>query len=434
MLNYRALFCFLTAVLVLSAGTVAVAYRYQNQSGLVSGSFVWSPSIAPEGALAIVVSSSERTVHVYRDGVEIGISTAAVPAVSASEAGVFVVSQVEGLDEGASSPGLVWRGTQLYQSGASHGTEGLVGARLPDDFAELLMHATSRGAAVIVARERTGPQLFSAPGPFVDPVETGSLNRVGRFARPELGRQTIPPESPESQPQGIDSGSAAASVDNGGDRSGQMTSVILSRADLSAYVMKDGVIVDRLAITVEDPTQPFGLHAVMLVSPADASSEAKWLGFGIADEAGTDHIVNDGAEQALRRVRFLDKERSKALARVMHAGSVVVLIDGHGPSVTEAPILNVALLQSEDAVLSSSGGNSTSPVPSRVAPRGAANGADIASDRKTRDRTQAAPPSSDIPAGKKVRSASKPQGATVTRRRGPLDHREDWPNSIYWPY
>lgn len=444
MLNSRLLFVLLAAVLALSADTVAVAYRYQNQSGLVSGSFVWNPTIAPEGALAIVVSTSDKTVHVYRHGVEIGISTATVPAQSASAAGIFVVSQVEDLDEGASSPELVWRGMQLYPSngGESRRHEGLVGARLPSDLAELLMHATNLGAAVIVARERTGPQLFSAPGPFVDPVETGSLNRIARFARPELGRQTIPPETSGSppQPQGSGPGVAEIPLGAGDGWRGQITSVILSRADLSAYVMKGGMIVDRLPIAVKDPTEPFGLHAVVLVSPGDARSEAKWLGFGIAEEAGAAHVASDGAEQALRRVRFLDKGRSMALARAMNSGTVVVLIDGHGPSVTEAPLVNVALLQSEDAVLSSSGlsssgGNSASAGPPKAATKDATAGSNIASERgKTRDRTQAAPPPSLVQAAKKVRSASRPQGATATRRRGPLDHREDWPNSIYWPY
>lgn len=423
MLNRRVLFGYLTAALTLVAGSVAVADRYQNQSGLAPGSFVWSPSIAPEGALAIVVSPSERTVHVYRDGMEIAISTATVPSDAVGSAGVFVISEIEGGGREASTSGPVWRGTQLQLGSASQVSEGGIGMRLPRDFAELLSEVTYRGAAVIVARERTEPQLFSAPGPFVDPVETGSLNRVARFARPELRPQIAPPEPSQ---QGDAAAAARASGDGVGSR-GQITSLILSRADLSAYVMKDGLLVDRLPISVEDPTRPLGLHAAVLVSSGDERREAKWLAFGIDDDKGAAHVVADEAERALRRVRFLDKGRSSNLARTLSAGSVVVLVDGHGPSATEAPRLDVVLLQSDDASPQPSGVGSKPIPPQDVAGEGGVG-------MTLSERTNAAPNANPSSASKQARSSPKPQSRTVRRRRGPLDQREEWPNSMYWPY
>lgn len=429
MLNRRALFGFMTVALALTASSLAVADRYHNQSGLAPGRFVWSPSVAPEGPLTIVVSPGEKSVHVYRNGVEIGISTITTPAEAATATGVFLVSQINDGDQGATPTGLVWRGTELFLGGASHVPESGVRARLPDDFAELLMEATTRGAAVIVARERSGPQLFSAPGPFVDPVETGSLSRVARFARPELRRQLTPQAPSSPQPQGAAAETAGSGVGEGDGVRGQITSLILSRADLSAYVMKDGVLVDRLPIAVEDPTKPLGLHAAVLVAPADARREAKWLAFGIDDDADAAHVVGEGAEQALRRVRILDKGRSSALVKTLQAGTVVVLIDEHGPAATQAPGLNVALLQSEDAELETSG-ESAGPAPPQ----------DVTQDDATRasknanENTQAAPASSHSTASRSVRSGSKSQSAKVKRRRGPLEQREAWPNSMYWPY
>lgn len=306
-------------------------------------------------------------------------------------------------------------------------------ARLPSDFAELLREATHPGAAVIVARERSEPQLVSAPGPFVDPVETGSLNRVGRFARPELRIETPQSEtatSPTPQPSGDASGARNPDA-NSGVR-GQITSLILSRADLSAYVLKDGVIVDRLPIAVEDPTKPLGLHAAVLVTPGNDRQEAKWLAFGIDDDPEAAHVVGNEAEHALRRVRFMDKGRSKALARALKAGTVVVLMDGHGPSVTEVPRFNVALLQNENASPEPPPAAQAGPLPPEITKGDAA----AAARARAQESTQSTPASRPPMAKRKTRSVEARQrgGAATKRRRGPLDQREEWPASIYWPY
>jgi len=419
MLNRRALFGFLTVAVALTSSSLAIADRYHNRSGLAPGRFVWAPSVAPAGVVTIVVTPGERSLHVYRNGVEIGISTITTAPEAQASSGVFVLTQNKaGGQQGTLSSDLVWRGREIFLGGASHVPKDGIGVSMPNDFAKLLMKATKLGAAVIVAQERSGPQLFSAPGPFIDPVETGSLNRVGRFAQPELGGQLTPPEPSSPLAKGGD-GEAAASgaAENGGANEsvsvpGQITSLILSRADLSAYVMRDGVLVDRLPITVADPAKPLGLHVGVLVSPADGHHEAKWLAFGLDDDAKAAHVESEGAEQALGRVRFLDKDRSATLARALKAGTVVVLMDGHGPSATQAPGASIALLQSEDAALEASISSSGSSTP-QDAPAAAENQA---------------------PSVNRARSRAKSRRATLRRRRGPMDNREAWPNSMYWPY
>ncbi|MFN3869731.1 MAG: hypothetical protein ACK4MF_11795, partial [Hyphomicrobiaceae bacterium] len=49
------------------------ADRYQNQSGLRLGSFVWNPSVDDRGSVTVIVSLSERMLHVYRGGHELAI-------------------------------------------------------------------------------------------------------------------------------------------------------------------------------------------------------------------------------------------------------------------------------------------------------------------------------------------------------------------------
>lgn len=399
----------------------AQADRYQNVSGLSAGRFVWSPTIAPEGAIAIVVSPRAGTLHVYRNGIEIGISTIEVADPDMVEAAVFQIAAVDGRNMGGdgSDTALVWRGTELFTSGKGLSETKDLGIRLPRDFAELLIKATTKGALVVVAKERSGPQVFSAPGPFADPIETGGIgadNRIARFAQPDLAPQPASSVKANGRPA---SKSATPSVT--GVR-GQTTSIVLSRADLSAYVMRDGRLIDRLPIAVDNPKRPFGLHAAVLLSAGSEGSEARWLAIGMDDESDAAHIVGDLSARALRRVRFMDRGSSSALAQSLQAGAVFVLMDGHGPSATQPPAFNIAVLASNDMGVSSNAGKTTTSITGASAPS-----AIVKTKQETRRQT---------PPQKSASSVSKPP---VTRRgrvsrKGPLDEREDWPNSIYWPY
>jgi len=408
-------------LLIAALVNTAQADRYQNVSGLSAGRFVWSPTTSPEGALAIVVSPRAGTLHVYRNGIEIGISTIKVADADAVEPAVFQVTAIDGRvatgsDAGAST--LVWRGMELFAGG--NGLNGVtdLGIRLPRDFAELLMKATQKGALVVVAKERSGPQVFSAPGPFADPIETGGItppNRVARFAQPELAPQPGRAGDMERRPT-----AKSATTTETGVR-GDTTSIILSRADLSAYVMQNGRQIDRMPIAVDDPTRPFGLHAAVLLSPGRQDREARWFAIGMDDDADAAHVVADLGARALRRVRFMDRGSSSALAKSLKAGTVFILMDGHGPSATEAPGFDIALLASADLGLPAKSGGETQPLADSSTPSAAA-------DKKV--ETRQAPPVRSVSAERK--SPTRQRGRMP--RKGPLDEREAWPNSIYWPY
>lgn len=423
----------LAAALVLAWGSGVGAERYQNRSGLADGRFVWSPTVAPDGPVTIVVSPGERIVHVYRNGLEIGISTIATGVETAG--GAYLVSEIDGRIDGDVAPGaaLTWRGMDLVPAAGETGDAAAAVAHLPTDFARLLMEVTHRGAAVIVARERSGPQLFSAPGPFVDPLETGSIDSsVARFAQPDLRQLEAltekPPVAPEVPRTVVDETAAG--------KSGEITSLVISRADLSAYVMKDGRIVDRLAVAIEQPTKPFGQHIAILVAPGDQRREAQWLGFALDDRADGAHIVADEAQAAMQRIRFLDRGSVSGLARRLKPGTAIVLTDGHGPSATSSPRFDVALLTSEPA--SASGTHvpqaAASPDAEReAAARGAAKEAEGRRIPELRPTAATKPARTSAPAvGQPAAGKSAP--ATGKSPRGPLDHREDWPHSMYWPY
>lgn len=450
MSSRRALYGFLLAGLALLPAGSLRAERYANLAGLAPGRFVWSPTVAPSGPVTILVSLAERSVHVYRNGVEIGISNATIEGDAGVAGGVFLLSGIE--SDGAGARGEPagmpnWRGTELLALGGRRFGEAGQRARVPHDFAALLLAASHRGASVVVAQQRSRVQTFTAAGPFVSPIETGSfetgsINSVARFAMPGLkladqAKPAAPAASPAAAPDAPHAGSQAAAVV---ESAGEITSLIVSRADLSAYVMKTGRMVDRLPIAVQNPTQPFGTHAAVLVEPASAGSEARWLAVGLDDEATAPHVVEHHAEQALRRVRFMDKGRTATLASELRAGTMVVLMDGHGPSATETARTDVALLSSDAAP-----SVSASPVAAALKPASAdrAGGEQtrgiLMRLQKRRPSTRTAGPASALAARRKSQStaAAPASSAPLASRRahkGPLDHREAWPESIYWPY
>lgn len=450
MFSRRALYGFLLAGLALLPAGSLRAERYANLAGLAPGRFVWSPTVAPSGPVTILVSLAEHSVHVYRNGVEIGISNTTIEGDASVEGGVFLLTGIERNGAGARGKLVVmpnWRGTELLALGGRRFGEAGQRARVPHGFAALLLAASHRGASVVVAQQRSQVQTFTAAGPFVSPietgrVETGSIDSVARFAMPglKLADQAKPPTPAAAPAATLDAPPAGSQPAADVEAAGEITSLIVSRADLSAYVMKNGRMVDRLPIAVQNPTQPFGTHAAVLIVPASAGSEARWLAVGLDDEATAPHVAEHRAEQSLRRVRFMDKGRTAALASELRAGTMVVLMDGHGPSATETARTDVALLSSDAAP-------SVSALPTAAAVKpAAADGAGRVQTRgmlmqlqRRRPSTRGAGPASALVAKRKSHStvadpASSAPLAATRARKGPLDHREAWPESIYWPY
>lgn len=385
--------------------------RYVNETGLASGRFVWVP-VDGRGPLGVVVSLSQGTVHVYSRGVETAIAAVEVTGERAKlPGGIFTISS---LAQAKAKAGIVsgWRGVELFTHRGARFAEADGIVKLPAEFARLLGEVSQRGAPVIIARERSGPQVFAAPGPFESIIETGSIDRLAKFATPRIKDKA-----------------AAISQPPTGVTSGAVTSVIISRADLSAYVLRDGRVADRVPIAVEDPKQPFGLHAMMLLERGSASASARWIAFGIDDEAEADHVTHDKAADVLRRIRFLDRERTASVANELRAGAMMIVMDGHGPSATELPLVAVALMSSGDEELAKSNGNARANEAAAGNVTGGAAPAPAGEAEPRAARGGTLQPRSATSAGAKRRT-----GRTAGRRVGPLDNREPYPYSMYWPY
>src|ERR1700760_1330187 len=115
------------------------------------GEFIWRPEISPRGPLVVVVSLPEQLVHVYRNGVTIGVSTCSTgkPG-NPTPTGVFTILQkrqehYSSTYNNAPMPNmqrLTWKGIALHAGNlpgypASHGC-----IRLPVEFSRLLFSTT----------------------------------------------------------------------------------------------------------------------------------------------------------------------------------------------------------------------------------------------------------------------------------------------------
>ena len=63
---------------------------------LKPGEYVWEPELSPEGPVVILVSLPEQMAHVYRNGIEIGVTTVSTGRPGhLTPTGVFVIMTSE---------------------------------------------------------------------------------------------------------------------------------------------------------------------------------------------------------------------------------------------------------------------------------------------------------------------------------------------------
>jgi lipoprotein-anchoring transpeptidase ErfK/SrfK len=128
---------------------------------LKPGEFVWNAAVAPEGPIVVLVSLGEQRAYVYRNGVQIGVTTVSTGKGGFdTPTGVFVVLQKD-KDHRSSTYNnapmpytqrLTWSGVALHAGGlpgypSSHGC-----VHLPSKFSEELFAVSPTGMTVVVRR------------------------------------------------------------------------------------------------------------------------------------------------------------------------------------------------------------------------------------------------------------------------------------------
>src|SRR5437870_11201518 len=198
------------------------------------GEYWWNPQLSPSGPLMVLVSIPQQTMHVYRNGILIGRSTVSTGSKGhATPGGVFTILEKKQQHyakkyNNAPMPNmrrLTWTGIAMHSGQlpgypASHGC-----IRLPFDFSQLLFSATKSGGTVVVGDGKTPqPHLAANPGLMLAPKDLS----------PEMVRALAQGEY-EWHPERSGSGPI---------------SIVVSSADKSLYVYRNGNPIGRAALTV----------------------------------------------------------------------------------------------------------------------------------------------------------------------------------------
>lgn len=259
---------------VLGAGVTLVSMPalaqpvYKAISDLQPGEFTWYPERSPSGPVAIVVSIPDQRVHVYRNGIRIGVSTCSTGKPGhETPTGVFTILQKDkdhrsSTYNNAPMPNmnrLTWDGVALHAGKlpgypASHGC-----VRLPMEFSERLFGVTHVGTPVIVAGAHSDP---------VDVVHPGLV--LGSYAETEF-------EAAEAALKG-----RALPEWNGQQTA---TSILISGADSQAILLENSrqIAIARINLA---PGRRLGEHVFVLIDTHDAQRGLLWHGIGYADATG----------------------------------------------------------------------------------------------------------------------------------------------------
>lgn len=283
---------------------------------LKPGQFTWTPELAPQGPVVIVVSLPEQRAYVYRNGVRIGVSTVSTGKPGhETPTGVFTILEkrrehYSNLYDNAPMPfmqRLTWDGVALHAGRipgypASHGC-----VRLPHAFSEKLFATTSRGMTVVIADGASHPPEVASPGLFA-PVDAAS--GAPRLPAP-VDEDSV--WAPERAPEGP-------------------LTVLLSTRDQRLLVLRNGVEIGRARVTV-GPLAPRGTQAYVLLEGAGEGSSAmlpdrprlRWLAVAVPREGAVpeDELRRLVAEGQLR----VDPAFARQLYETLRPGATVVLTD-----------------------------------------------------------------------------------------------------------
>ena len=278
---------------------------------LKPGEFRWTPEAAPDGPVAVIVSIPDQLVHVYRNGVRIGLSTCSTGKQGHSTpTGIFTILQKDkhhhsSTYNNAPMPNmnrLTWSGIALHAGNlpgypASHGC-----IRLPMKFSELLFGVTHIGTPVIVANDHSQPSIVAHPGGILSAIAEAEMEQ----AVAKLAEKSLPPADRHADMQ-----HAAA--------------VLVSGADREMYILKDGEIVAKGAVTIREPQAPLGSHVFVLVGPHSDRRSLRWKAVSYSPSK-TKLGLNDGDAVILSRLQPAP-DMAKRIIELMHPGLVLTLTD-----------------------------------------------------------------------------------------------------------
>jgi L,D-transpeptidase-like protein len=278
-----------------------------------SGEFIWRPELSPKGPVVVVVSLPHQLVHVYRNGLAIGVSTCSTGAPGhKTPTGIFTILQkrqehYSSTYNNAPMPNmqrLTWQGIALHAGQlpgypASHGC-----IRLPVEFSRLVFSITGIGTSVIIADQTSAHSKVVQPGLILP-------SNVSEDAKTATAKAAQP-------------GSRAAGKSQ---LENNFASILLSGADRKAYLMVDGAIAFQTPISIFDENKPLGTHLYSLIGPSDDGHFLRWNSFDIGGDPTSSTTTDLWSDPVLGRIDYLDGGGVKEIARKLQPGTTMVVTD-----------------------------------------------------------------------------------------------------------
>src|SRR5947208_5295491 len=288
---------------IVSAETFIEAVGVSPETAILKpGEYVWEPERAPEGPLLIVASITEQVAYVYRNGIRIARSSVSTGRPGhRTPTGVFTILEKEvhhtsSIYKGAEMPYMervTWGGIALHAGDLpgypdSHGC-----VRLPLEFSKLLFGVTMKGATVIIADDHSAPAETVHPGLF--------------FAR----------SGEESEPI------AAGQFEWNPDKSlSGPVSLIVSSADKTVYVYRNGVEIGRAAISNPQVVLPLNDHVFSALQGTDPDGHLRWIQVTAKGKQGSSESLFLAAQKSGLPAKFLTEAK-----QVISPGATIIFTD-----------------------------------------------------------------------------------------------------------
>ncbi|PQJ28369.1 hypothetical protein BSZ32_07480 [Rubritalea profundi] len=213
-----------------------------TQTKLAPGQFEWHPERSTSGPVLMVVSIDDQMAYVYRNGVQIARSTVSTGrAGKETPTGVFTILQRKVDHEsnvyvGAKMPymqRLTWTGIAMH-AGDLPGYPASGGCiRLPYAFSEKVYGVLSNGSTVAITKKGTIPSYSKKPASVL--MASNAKGGVSNKAIPDpTGRVMWNPSKSRTGPY----------------------SVLLSYADRTAYVWRNGVKIGQSPMGIAPGSNP----------------------------------------------------------------------------------------------------------------------------------------------------------------------------------
>ncbi len=276
-------------------------------SELKPGEFTWHPERAPNGPAAVVVSIPEQRVHVYRNGIRIGVATCSTGKPGhETPTGVFVILQKDkdhrsSTYNNAPMPNmnrLTWSGIALHAGNlpgypASHGC-----VRMPMKFSEYLFSITHLGTPVIISGSHADPWELTHPGMV-----------LGAYAEHEF--------------EGVVAGLKGKKhpSDWTEAESSPIHTVIASSADNLIELIENDDVISKSPLGLSG-RGALGNHVFMLKATNDGARGLQWMAISHAEGPG----ANQGATDILRRMTADDGFVAK-MTKLLHPGMIFITTD-----------------------------------------------------------------------------------------------------------